>query len=377
MEMKNVLGLIIAFDTDNDLRELTDHRTVAAVPFGGRYRIVDFMLSNMVNSGIYRIGLLMKDKYQSLIDHIGTGKDWDLSRKNGGITLLPPYSYSKKASPLVTGEYRGKIDALAGAIDYLQKNRADYVVIADGDLIANIPMDEVVKAHEASGNDITMVVTKRSTDNPFITFCELNRKRDIADIRVGDNNDGKCKYTALGVYVMSRQYLIHLIADCVTHNCTHFERELLTRALTDGNIGAYVFNEYNMKVFDAKEYFQANMDILDKDCRNELFKRTRPIFTRIYDEAPAYYGDKADVVDCLVADGCHIEGKVSHSVLFRDVLIEKDAEVKNSIIMENGRILSGASLAHIVTDRGVTIREGRTMMGHENYPVVIAKRSVV
>src|SRR5699024_5283101 len=144
------------------LRELTDHRTVAAVPFGGRYRIVDFMLSNMANAGIFRIGLLMKDKYQSLIDHIGTGKDWDLSRKNGGITLLPPYSFSKKASPLVTGEYRGKIDALAGAIDYLQKTRADYVVLADGDLIANIDLREVLKAHEAGGNDITMVVTKKS-----------------------------------------------------------------------------------------------------------------------------------------------------------------------------------------------------------------------
>ena len=197
------------------------------------------------------------------------------------------------------------------------------------------------------------------------------------DIRVGDNNDGKCKYSALGVYVMSRQYLIHLIADCVTHNCIHFERELLTRALNDSNIGAYVFNEYNTKVFDAKDYFQANMDILDKDCRNELFLRTRPIFTRIYDEAPAYYGDQAEVCDSLVADGCHIEGKVTNSVLFRDVLVEKDAEIKNSIIMENGRVLSGASLAHIVLDRGVTIREGRTMMGHENYPVVIAKRSVV
>ena len=375
--MKNVLGLIIAFDTDNDLRELTDHRTVAAVPVGSRYRIVDFMMSNMVNSGIYRIGLLMKDKYQSLIDHIGNAKDWDLSRKNAGVTLLPPYSYSKKASPLVTGEYRGKIDALAGAIDYLQKNRADYVVIADGDLIANVPLDEVIDMHEASGNDITMVVSKRREASQFNTYCELNRKKEVVDIRVGDHNDGKCKHTALGIYVMSRQYLIHLIADCVTHNYIHFERELLTRALNDGTVGAYVFNQYSMKVFDAKDYFQANMDMLDKDVRSEVFVRNRPIFTRIYDEAPAYYGDKADVSDSLIADGCSIEGKVVNSVLFRNVLVERDAEVKNSIIMDNGRILSGASLAHIITDREVTIREGRTMMGHENYPVVIAKNSVV
>ena len=377
MNMKNVLGIIIAFDTDNDLREITEHRTVAAVPFGGRYRIVDFMLSNMVNSGIYRVGMLMKDKYQSLIDHIGNAKDWDLSRKNGGVTMLPPYSYSKKASPLVTGEYRGKIDALAGAIDFLQKNRADYVVIADGDIVANIPIDDVVAQHDAAGNEITMVVTKKVKDSPFATYCEMNRRREIVDIRVGDSNDGKCKHEALGVYVMSRQYLIHLIADCVTHNCINFERELLPRALTDSKIGGYLFSEYSMKIEDAKDYFQANMDMLDKETRDEVFLRSRPIYTRICDESPAYYGDKANVCDSLVADGCHIEGKVVNSVLFRDVLVEKEAEVRDSIIMENGRILAGASLAHIVTDRGVTIREGRTMMGHENYPVVIAKSSVV
>ena len=230
--MKNVLGVIFAFDTDNDLRELTDHRTVSAVQFGGRYRVIDFMLSNMVNSGIYRVGILMKDKYQSLIDHIGSAKDWDMSRKNAGVTLLPPYSYSRKASPLVTGEYRGKIDALAGAIDYLQKNRADYVVLADGDVIANVPLDDVVEQHRKSGNDVTMVVTKRrQADNQFATYCELSRRREVVDIRVGDHNDSKCRYESMGVYVMSRAYLIHLIADCVAHNCTHFEREMLTREI--------------------------------------------------------------------------------------------------------------------------------------------------
>ena len=200
--MNSVLGMIIAFDTDNDLREITEHRTVGAVQWGGRYRIIDFMLSNMVNSGIYRVGVLMKDKYQSLIDHIGNAKDWDLSRKNSGVTLLPPYSYSKKASPLVTGEYRGKIDALAGAVDFLQKNRADYVVVADGDIVANVPLDDVIDRHIKSGADLTMVCTKKQKNSPFTTYVELNRKKEAVDIRVGDCNEGKCKHAALGIYVM-------------------------------------------------------------------------------------------------------------------------------------------------------------------------------
>ena len=342
--MNSVLGMIIAFDTDNDLREITEHRTVGAVQWGGRYRIIDFMLSNMVNSGIYRVGVLMKDKYQSLIDHIGNAKDWDLSRKNSGVTLLPPYSYSKKASPLVTGEYRGKIDALAGAVDFLQKNRADYVVVADGDIVANVPLDDVIDRHIKSGADLTMVCTKKQKNSPFTTYVELNRKKEAVDI---------------------------------THNCIHFEREFLTRALMDGTVAGYLFNEYAVKIEDTFDYYRSNMDMLDKDVRNEVFKRTRPILTRIKDEAPTYYGDEADVEDCLIADGCRIEGKVKNSVLFRDVVIEKGAEVNNCIIMEGGRILTEASLRHVITDRNVIIRDGRTMMGHENYPITIAKNATV
>lgn len=376
--MKSVLGLIIAFDNDeNDLRELTDHRTVAAVPWGGRYRIIDFMLSNMVNSGIYRVGVVMKDKYQSLIDHIGNAQDWDLSRKNAGVTMLPPYSYSKKASPLVTGEYRGKIDALAGAVDFLQKNRAEYVVIADGDIVANIPLDTVIEKHEKSGADLTIVCTKQVKESPYTTYMELNRKREVTDIRVGDSNDGKCKHAALGVYVMSRQYLIHMLSDCVTHNHIHFEREFLSHALVDGKVMGYLFGEYAAKIGDVNDYFRSNMDMFDPDMRTEVFLRERPIWTRIKDEAPTYYGDKAVVEDCLIADGCNIEGHIENCILFRSVNIEKGADVRDSIILEGGQIMSGASLRHVICDRSVTIRDGRTMMGHSSYPIAIAKNSVV
>jgi glucose-1-phosphate adenylyltransferase len=375
--MKSAMGIIIAFDTDNDLREITDHRTVGAVQWGGRYRVIDFMLSNMVNSGIYRVGVLMKDKYQSLIDHIGNAKDWDLSRKNSGVTLLPPYSYSKKSSPMVTGELRGKIDALAGAINFLQKNKAEYVVVADGDVVANIPLDDVIDRHEKSGADMTMVCAKKWKDSPFITYVEVNRRKEAVDIRVGDSNEGKCKHVALGVYVMSRQYLIRMLSDCVTHNCIHFEREFLTRALIDGTVGVYLFNEYAFKIEDTTDYFQSNMDMLDKDIRAELFNRTRPIFTRIKDEAPTYYGDEAVIEDSLIADGCRIEGTVRNCVIFRDVVVEKGAELTDCVIMEGGRVLSGSSLRHVITDRDVIVREGRTMMGHENYPITIAKYATI
>ena len=375
--MNGMHGIIFSYEKRNDLRELGEIRSASSIPFGGRYRAVDFALSNLVNAGVTDVGVVLHGHYQSLLDHLGTGKDWDLSRKNSGVTILPPYSYSKKASPLVTGEYRGKIDALAGAVDFLQKNKADYVVIADGDIVANIPLDEVIERHEKSGADLTMVCTKKQKDSPFTTYVELNRRKEAVDIRVGDSNDGKCKHVSLGVYVMSRQYLIHMLSDCVTHNCIHFEREFLSRALIDGTVAGYLFNEYAVKIEDTGDYFHSNMDMLDKDVRDEVFKRTRPILTRIKDEAPTYYGDEAEVEDCLVADGCRIEGHVANSILFRDVEIAKGAVVKDCIIMEGGRVLSEASLKHVVTDRNVVIRNGRTMMGHENYPITIAKNSTI
>ena len=222
-----------------------------------------------------------------------------------------------------------------------------------------------------------MVCTKKQKDSPFTTYVELNRKKEAVDIRVGDSNDGKCKHVSLGVYVMNRQYLIHMLSDCVTHNCIHFEREFLSRALIDGTVAGYLFNEYAIKIEDTADYFHSNMDMLDKDVRDEVFKRTRPILTRIKDEAPTYYGDEAEVDDCLIADGCRIEGHVENCVLFRDVEVEKGAVLKDCIIMEGGRILSEASLKHVVTDRNVVVRNGRTMMGDENYPITIAKNSTI
>lgn len=376
--MKNTLGLIVSFDMANDLREMTDHRTVASVPFGSRYRVIDFMLSNMVNAGITQVGILMRDKYQSLMDHIGTGRDWDLSRKRGGIVLLPPYAYAQKSSPLVTSEYRDKLDALASIADLLSKSKSEYVILADGDVVANISLDDVMDYHQESEADVTVVCVKNAQESPYDTYLSMNRKHDITDIRVGENSGGKCKYMSLGIYLMKREFLLNMLTDAVTHNLRHFEREVLQHVFANGaSMKAYVFDKYAVKIEDAKGYFNANMELLSKEVRDELFLRTRPIYTKVRDEAPTYYGDEAEVAESLIADGCSIEGKVENSIIFRDVHIEKDTVIKNCIIMQSGKVASGVSLSHIIADKEVTIREGRTMMGHETYPVVIAKNTVV
>ena len=376
--MKNTLGIIIGFDSNNDLRELSEHRPVASVPFGGRYRVIDFMLSNLVNSGCYQVGVLMRDKYQSLMDHLGSGKDWDLSRKRGGLMMLPPNAFAPKSSPLVTENYHTSLEALGSVSDMLQKSKCEHVVVCGADIIANIPLDEAMREHKKSGADVTIVCTKNGDGGAFDMFLNLSPRHEVSDIRNGDNAGGKCKYKSLGIYIMKRKYLLDLLSDCVTHNLHSFERDAMQHVFNRGDaIQAYVFDKYVAKIEDVKSYFSASMDMLDKDIRDQVFLKNRPILTKIHDSAPTYYGEDAVVSDSLIADGSRIEGTVENSIIFRGCNIAKGAVVKDSIIMQSGIISEGVELSYVVTDKGVTVRENRKMMGHATYTVAIAKNTIV
>lgn len=376
--MKNTLGIIIGFDGNNDLRELSEHRPVASVPFGGRYRVIDFMMSNLVNSGCYQVAVLMRDKYQSLLDHLGSGKDWDLSRKRGGMFLLPPNAFAPKSSPLVTENYRTSLEALGSISDMLNKNKSEHVLICSADIVANIPLDEVMKEHKKSEADVTIVCTKNPEGGAFDMFLGLSPRHEVEDIRNGDNMGGKCKYKSMGIYIMKRKYLQSLLSDCVTHNLRSFERDAMQHVFKRGDkVHGYVFDKYSAKIENVKGYFSASMDMLDKDIRDQVFLKNRPILTKIYDEAPTYYGEDAEVSDSLIADGSRIEGTVENSIIFRGCTIAKDAIVKDSIVLPNSSIGEGVELSYVVTDKGVTVRENRKMMGSATYPVAIAKNATI
>lgn len=376
--MKNTLGIIIGFDGNNDLRELSEHRPVASVPFGGRYRVIDFMMSNLVNSGCYQVAVLMRDKYQSLLDHLGSGKEWDLSRKRGGMFLLPPNAFAPKSSPLVTENYRTSLEALGSISDMLNKNKSEHVLICSADIVANIPLDEVMKEHKKSEADVTIVCTKNPEGGAFDMFLDLSPRHEVEDIRNGDNMGGKCKYKSMGIYIMKRKYLQSLLSDCVTHNLRSFERDAMQHVFKRGDkVHGYVFDKYSAKIENVKGYFSASMDMLDKDIRDQVFLKNRPILTKIYDEAPTYYGEDAKVSDSLIADGSRIEGTVENSIIFRGCTIAKDAIVKDSIVLPNSSIGEGVELSYVVTDKGVTVRENRKMIGGATYPVAIAKNATV
>lgn len=375
--MKNTLGIIISFDTDHTLGELSEHRPVASVPVGGRYRAIDFMLSNFVNSGCYQVGILMRDKYQSLMDHLGSGKDYDLSRKRGGMMLIPPNAFAKKSSTLVTGSVRSKMEAL-GSIGYLlQSSRYDHVIIADGDVVANVPLDEVLKEHKESGADMTLVCTKTSECGVGDVFMSLSPRHEVNDLRRSDNDSGKCKYKSLGIYVVGRAYLLQLLKDCVTHSLRSFESDALQHVFQTGTLHGYVFEKYAAKLEDVKGYFSASMDLLDKDIRDQVFVKSRPILTKIHDEAPAFYAATASVSDSLISDGSVIRGTVENSIISRGVVIEEGAVVRDSIIMQGCHVGKDVELSYVVADKNVVIRDNHRLMGQATFPVAINKGAIV
>ena len=372
--MKNTLGIIISFDSANDLRDLTLHRPVASVQFGGRYRAIDFMLSNLVNSGCTNVGILMRDKYQSLMDHLGSGKDWDLARKNGGMMLLPPNAYATKSSPLVTENYRTSLEALGSVADMLNKSKTEHVLICRGDLIANIPLDDVLAAHKESGAEVTIVCKEDASQSPFDLFLSLDPNGAVVDMRNGDNYGGKCAYKSMGIYIMKRTYLIGLLSDCLTHNLRGLESEALPYLFRENAaMKGYVFHPYAAKLEDVKGYYDANMDMLDKCKRDQVFLKDRPIFTKVHDSTATVYGENCEMNDSLIADGCVIKGKVENSVIFRDVVIEEGAVVKNCILMEHTRVSADTELNYVIADKSVTFSKGASMSGRESYPIVIAK----
>lgn len=372
--MNNLHGIIFAYSSNVRLKELTQHRTASSIPFGGRYRVIDFMLSNMVNAGVDDVGVIMRENYQSLLDHLGSGKDWDLSRKRGGLRLLPPFAYAGVKRDTAT--YRGWLDALYSITSYLSHIRQDYVVLADGDLVVNLPLEDIFNSHIKSGADITCVcVPEQMLLHDDSAHFVLDAGGRVTDVLIGKPEEGN--FCAMGVTILSRQLLENLLAHCAAHNQYEFNRDILQNMREKLNIMGYVHHSYSTRLQSVTDYFQQSMNLLDPKVRNDLFSRERPIKTKVRDEASAYYGPSSRVKNSVIADGCFIEGEVENSVIFRGVKIGEGAVVKNCILMQDTQIHSGANVTYAITDKEVVINRGTKLVGHEAYPMAVSKGSVI
>ena len=370
--MNDLHGILFAYRSDANLGELTRPRNTCSLPFGGRYRLIDFMLSNYVNAGISDVGIIVHQSYQSLLDHLGSGKDWDLSRKHGGLRILPPFSYAERG-----GDYRGSMDALAGVSDYLDNIRQDYVILGWGDIAANLPVSEIFEQHLATGADITVVCTPTLKGAPrFSEYVAVSEDGRITDLSV-HTTAASGALESLEIYVISKKLLKEKVEYCAAHDMPNFSRGVLQSSLKSLKVVPYVHKGYVGRFQSVGDYYQRSTDLLDPEVRADLFNPARPIRTKDMSNPSTYYGP-ASVSKCsLVADGCFIEGEVENSILSRGVIVEKGAKVVNSVLMQGTVVKTGASLAYVIADKNVTVNEDRMLMGHASYPLAIAKGTVV
>lgn len=371
MRGNNVVGIIFSNMHDDTLRRITNIRTFGSVPFGGRYRTIDFPLSNMVNSGVNKVGVITKSNYQSLMDHLGSGKAWDLSRKREGLFILPPFGNGNSM-------YSNRIEALDGISYFLRQCKEEYVILSDCDMICNLDFKKVLEAHLDTNADITIVYKNSVMPSDLIepVVLELNSNDKVTDIVTGIK-DGEKNCWSMGIYVMKKEFLQKTIREAVSRNRTNFVRDILQLGVLESKIYGYRFDGYVGALESMQSYFNANMDLMNMEVLRDLFNPMRPIYTKVRDETPARYGLGSVVTNSIIADGCVIEGEVENCVLFRGVHVGKGAKISNSIIMQDTVIGANTVLNYVISDKDVVFNDGKSMLGVESYPVYVSKGSVV
>lgn len=376
----NAVGLIFTNIHDSSIPELTRQRTIASVPFGGRYRLIDFMLSSMVNSDITKIGVITHNNYQSLLDHLGTGKDWDLARREGGIKILPPYitSFENAASGKY---YSSRLEALMGAVNFIGRCNEDYIVMSDCDIICNIDLQDVIETHAESGADITFV-TKTVNFEGYSPAGKIPVIKSDENGRVTDFTEEKNFESEVQVYtnimVMKRTYLLSVIENSMAHGYTSFLRDVIIRTIDSADYRVYKYNGWYAHIGSMSDYFNCSMRLLDADARINLFdKKNHPILTKVRNSVPTRYCDGALVKNSVVADGCIIEGTVENSIIFRGVHVGKGAVVRNSILFQDTYVCPDVSLNCVIADKNVMVKDKRILSGHESMPFYIGKNVTV
>ncbi len=369
MRGNNVLGIIFPNVYDEALGGLTALRSMGSVPFGGRYRLIDFPLSSMVACGMSKIGIITKSNYQSLMDHVGSGRAWDLARKNDGLYIIPPFNTAG------AGLHSTKMEGLAGARDFLSHCDEEYVLLSDCNVVCNIDYQNLFDFHTKNGADITVACAK-GTSPELVKWLGLSLADDGKIIEAGFIPKTENTCYSLNVIFMRKALLEQIINEAIRVNDTDFGAAIVMNNLS--NLKVYGYEEKGfVKVIDSIEsYFEINMALLERDNRKALFSG-RKVYTKIRDEIPAIYGLGSKVKNSLVTDGCVIDGEVENSILAHGVHVGKGAVVKNCIIMNNTYISDGVHLNCVIADKEVVIKPNKTLAGDPTYPVYIGKKIVI
>lgn len=371
----NALGIIFAYTNNDRLKELTEKRTPASMPVGSRYRMIDFPLSNMVNSNITKVGIITRNNYQSLMDHVGNGKEWDLSRKRDGLYILPPYAWRDDGMV----EYLGWMDALASAATFIRRSREKYVVLVNGDCVCNIDYESILDEHIQRGAEMTCVYRRGVLPDDTSRYAVYTVEDDdrITDMRFGPGIPGEV-CIGMDMVIMERATLEMEVKESIMRGESNRMHEMPFSSMAKHKVYGHEFTGYAWRLDDVHSYMQINMHMLNEAVREDLFNNPNGrIYTKVRDEMPAQYLEGAKVSNSLIADGCIIEGEVENCILARGVRIGKGAKVSNSIVLQKSEILGEAHLEHVIVDKDAIVRIGRTLIGRENLPVLVKKGMVV
>ena len=369
----NVMGIIFA--NDANMGGLSDKRTMGSIPFGGRYRQIDFHLSNMAAAGIRHVGIISRQNYQSLINHIGSGEEWGLELEEGGMEFLTPYAMSASHS------YRGKLENLYNAMSFLNYGPNDeYVIMADSAILCNIDLNSVLNAHIDSGKDIT-VVTKAGIANgtkQLDLAIRLDKHGEIADLAV-DYVAPTDYLASMDLFVLSKGLLKKLVKECIARNLFHMDRDLVLGSWQKGEISINVYQFPGLAMFNEtiEEYFCNSLSLLDSNIRHDLFYYNHPVYTKVRDRVPSYYGENAQIDNCIVADGCFLEGSVSSSVLFRQITVKEGAEIESCLIMNDTVIGANCELKYVILDKDVVVQPGTKLIGTPTNPIIVKRGEIV
>ncbi|OLN21679.1 glucose-1-phosphate adenylyltransferase [Domibacillus antri] len=328
---KSMLGVIDATMPQGEMGALAAHRSPAAIPFAGRYRLVDFVLSNMVNSGIQSVAIFPRSPYRSLMDHLGSGKDWDLNRKRDGLFFFPAPAKE------------GQLSRLAEHSDYFERSEQNYVLVSNCTSVAN--MD-------------------------FVPALErfISQKCDLLEITH--------KGQSVCMYILSLSLLMDLIK---SRHETGYQsvQDAVENQQSPYTICHYEYNGFLQRIKSIHDYYDTSMKMLEKEKWSQLFNEFQPIFTKVKDEPPTKYSNDSYVTNSMIANGCSIEGEVNHSIIFRAVYVGKGSSIQNSIIMQKSKIGDNCILEHVILDKDVIVEDGAVLRGTAEEPLVVKKGSVV
>ena len=372
-------GLIFSNIHDQSIPEMTRMRTMASIPYGCRYRLIDFALSNMVNSGITNVGVIAHYNYQSLLDHIGTGKDWDLARRSGGIKILPPYitAYENRASGKL---YENRLEAVLGASNFIERCNADYLILSDCDVILNIDLKKVLEDHIQSGAYMTLVTKRLGADELYegavnvLTSDESGRLIDLSYY----HPENEAATVGLNIIVISRKDLQNVVSESIARGYKSFYHDIVSRQMASKLIRTYEFDGWCAHISSLEGYFQSSMALLNAEVRGDLFgSKDRQIYTKIRNSAPSKYTSHAEIKNSLVADGCVIDGTVENCILFRGVRVGRGTVLKNCILLQDTYVGDNVKLNCVITDKDAVIKDNRELSGHETMPFFIGKGQTV